>query len=117
MGNLTVSSVTGVGGLNSTFSYLSLSGAQSIVGRAVIIHSRNDQGPDFQPTGNAGVQYAACVIGVATNSSLADVVCSTPTPTPTSVPKPTTGSARVSVSSSVVTCLLATLLVLASLWM
>jgi len=42
---------------------LSLAGAESIVGRAIVVHQKPDDGG--QPTGNAGARVAFGVIGIA----------------------------------------------------
>mmetsp|Transcript_15677 Transcript_15677/g.17431 ORF Transcript_15677/g.17431 Transcript_15677/m.17431 type:complete len:448 (-) Transcript_15677:9-1352(-) len=66
-----------------TLDLLPLTGPQSIVGRAVILHSQVDDCVS-QPTGNAGARLAECVIGVQNapdndahqpNAGNADGVC------------------------------------------
>lgn len=63
MGNITANDA-GVANIDETFSFLTLSGANTIIGRGLIVH----QGADdltSQPTGNAGGRVACGVIGVA----------------------------------------------------
>ena len=47
-----------------TDTLLSLSRPHSIIGRAVIVHAGEDD-LESQPTGNAGLRVACCVIGIA----------------------------------------------------
>ncbi len=47
---------------------ISLSGSQSVIGRAIIIHANEDDYKS-QPTGNAGARVACGVIGVAASKS------------------------------------------------
>jgi Cu-Zn family superoxide dismutase len=81
-----------------TSSLISLGGDQSVIGRAIIIHEKADDGCT-QPTGNSGQRYAQCVIGVgATDANWnpptvavtvpapQQVVC-TPAGAPTATPK------------------------------
>mmetsp|Transcript_23699 Transcript_23699/g.59725 ORF Transcript_23699/g.59725 Transcript_23699/m.59725 type:complete len:514 (-) Transcript_23699:226-1767(-) len=42
----------------------SMSGALSVLGRALVIHAGRDKGPAFQPTGDAGSKIGVGVIGV-----------------------------------------------------
>jgi len=49
-----------------TSNLVSLSGANSVIGRAIIVHEKADDGCT-QPTGNSGSRYAQCVIGVGTS--------------------------------------------------
>jgi len=50
---------------NTIFKYqMSLKGLRSVLGRALIIHQNPDDGVT-QPTGNSGLRYAGCVIGLA----------------------------------------------------
>lgn len=46
---------------------LSLSGANNIIGRMVILHEKQDV--CTQPVGDAGSRYAQCVIGIANPAS------------------------------------------------
>lgn len=62
MGNL-VADDSGNAHLEATLSGVSLTGDQGILGRAVIVHEKADDGG--QPTGNAGGRAAQGVIGVA----------------------------------------------------
>jgi len=53
---------------NTIFKYqMSLKGLRSVLGRALIIHQNADDGVS-QPTGNSGLRYAGCVIGLANPS-------------------------------------------------
>eukprot|EP00029_Vermamoeba_vermiformis_P000996 TRINITY_DN11165_c0_g1_i1.p1 TRINITY_DN11165_c0_g1~~TRINITY_DN11165_c0_g1_i1.p1 ORF type:complete len:390 (-),score=89.77 TRINITY_DN11165_c0_g1_i1:74-1243(-) len=81
-----------------TSDLIKLEGDNSVIGRAIIIHEKADDGCT-QPTGNSGARYAQCVIGVgATDANWApptvgvtvpapqQVVC-TPAGAPTATPK------------------------------
>ena len=48
---------------SKTFENLSLTGHNAVLGRAVIVHIKEDDGG--QPTGNAGARVAQGVIGIA----------------------------------------------------
>lgn len=63
LGNIQADS-SGNGRYDAVDSHLSLSGPESIIGRAVIVHAQPD---DFttQPTGGAGARLACGVIGIA----------------------------------------------------
>ena len=63
LGNI-VADDNGVGNLEWLDSMMQLSGPQSIIGRAVIVHAKEDD-LKTQPTGNAGAREACGVIGVA----------------------------------------------------
>eukprot|EP01080_Neovahlkampfia_damariscottae_P011166 gene11166-3987_t len=80
MGNITVND-GGVAVYINTLDLLTLNGNYSIVGRAVVIHEKNDDGAGA--TGNAGSKLGSCVIGSV------DTLPSLPATCPTS----TTGNA------------------------
>jgi Cu-Zn family superoxide dismutase len=63
LGNI-VADDKGVADLEWLDPMMQLSGPQSIIGRAVIVHAREDD-LKTQPTGNAGAREACGVIGVA----------------------------------------------------
>ncbi len=63
-GNL-IADETGVAKLDAHFHGLSLSGANSIIGRGLIVHAEEDD-LSTQPTGNAGARQACAVIEAAT---------------------------------------------------
>jgi Cu-Zn family superoxide dismutase len=85
-----------------TSDLIELEGDHSVIGRAIIIHEKADDGCT-QPTGNSGARYAQCVIGVGASDSYwnppavgvtvpapQQVVCApagAPTATPTATPK------------------------------
>eukprot|EP01080_Neovahlkampfia_damariscottae_P009527 gene9527-1733_t len=74
MGNI-VADANGAGNYDANLDLLTLVGSNSIVGRAVVIHSGKDDGTGT--TGNAGSKLGTCVIGsVATLPSL--VTCPAP---------------------------------------
>lgn len=79
MGNLPVFE-DGVAYFDTTFDLMKLSGNESLVGRAVIIHEESDKGTG--EAGDAGGRLAGCVIGVADNSNFdtafKDIVCPPP---------------------------------------
>jgi Cu-Zn family superoxide dismutase len=77
MGNWTVSA-GGVISQQKTLDLLTLTGGNSILGRAVILHQNFD---DCTGTvGNAGGRLAQCVIGLATPASTADTNNAAPSP-------------------------------------
>jgi Cu-Zn family superoxide dismutase len=53
---------------------------ESIIGRGLIVHEDEDQGPSAQPTGASGARHAQCVIGIA-SLSLTKVASTVPYPT------------------------------------
>eukprot|EP00698_Gefionella_okellyi_P010061 TRINITY_DN2588_c0_g2_i1.p1 TRINITY_DN2588_c0_g2~~TRINITY_DN2588_c0_g2_i1.p1 ORF type:complete len:638 (-),score=102.37 TRINITY_DN2588_c0_g2_i1:164-2077(-) len=61
MGNINMGDTAAYYAVDNAF--LKLQGAQSIIGRAVVIHENRDTGA--QPWGNAGSRYAMAVIGIA----------------------------------------------------
>jgi superoxide dismutase, Cu-Zn family len=63
MGNLDADS-TGTAHLEWTDAHISFSGPMSILGRAVIVHEKEDD-LKTQPTGNSGARIACAVIGIA----------------------------------------------------
>jgi superoxide dismutase, Cu-Zn family len=63
MGNISTNSY-GIGKYDSKLNLLTLNGLNSIVGRAVVIHSGADDGTGS--TGNAGTKLGSCVIGTIT---------------------------------------------------
>ena len=70
LGNVQFYDNAGFAWYNESFSTFKLIGdTNSVVGRALIVHSRMDNGCD-QPTGGAGDKLAACVIGFAKSSDL-----------------------------------------------
>jgi len=76
MGNLVSANETAT--FSATFSMPELSGSQSIVGRAIVIHSGKDNGAASQPSGASGTMLARCVIGITDKQvSLTNVVCPT----------------------------------------
>lgn len=60
LGNITADA-NGSAALDKVFPYLTLEGATSIIGHALIIHAQPDDGG--QPTGNAGSRISCAVIG------------------------------------------------------
>ncbi|MNE88988.1 Copper/zinc superoxide dismutase (SODC) [compost metagenome] len=76
MGNLVSANETAT--FSATFSMPELSGSQSIVGRAIVIHSGKDNGAASQPSGASGTMLARCVIGITDKQViLTNVVCPT----------------------------------------
>jgi Cu/Zn superoxide dismutase len=76
MGNLTVDA-SGIGKFDKSLDLLTLKGINSIVGRAVVVHSGADDGTGA--TGNAGSKIATCVIGTV-DTLPALVTCPIPPP-------------------------------------
>lgn len=73
LGNIQFYDNAGAAWYNESFSTFKLTGdTNSILGRAMIIHSRMDNGCE-QPTGGAGDKLAACVIGASAASSIPQV--------------------------------------------
>jgi Cu-Zn family superoxide dismutase len=69
MGNL-VADANGNVAINAVFNeslVYGLNAQNSIIGRALIVHQRTDDGS--QPVGNAGTRYAQCVIGISNTAS------------------------------------------------
>ncbi|MFZ1683030.1 MAG: superoxide dismutase family protein, partial [Candidatus Zixiibacteriota bacterium] len=63
MGNLDADS-TGTAHMEWTDAHISFSGPMSVLGRAVIVHEKEDD-LKTQPTGNSGARIACAVIGIA----------------------------------------------------
>jgi len=63
LGNIVADS-TGHGSLDRIYPFLSFSGKNSIIGRAIIVHQKADD-LTSQPTGAAGARVACGVIGIA----------------------------------------------------
>jgi Cu-Zn family superoxide dismutase len=61
------------------FNLLALEGTNSIIGRALVLHSGKDQGAEFQPAGESGTKIARCVIGAGSDTlvPLTDITCPT----------------------------------------
>lgn len=79
-----------------------LLGDQSVIGRAIIVHEKADDGCT-QPTGNSGARYAQCVIGVGSMDPLQwnPAAVAVTVPAPTQVNCPTTPSATPKASLAV----------------
>jgi Cu-Zn family superoxide dismutase len=66
--NLSAYDSNGRAWFDYTSTLIALNGAQSVIGRAIIVHEKADDGCT-QPTGNSGSRYAQCVIGVGTSDA------------------------------------------------
>jgi Cu-Zn family superoxide dismutase len=100
MGNVTA--VDGV--IEATFRLdrLTLTGANSILGRGVILHSGADAGVSQQPAGNSGSKLAVGLIGLTPSTvNMTDISCPQVTPSPSPVVSKPQDSADDSAASSV----------------
>ena len=74
MGNITTND-GGLATFTNTFNLLTLNGNHSIVGRAVVIHEKADDGAGA--TGNAGSKLGSCVIGAVDTLPSLPATCTT----------------------------------------